>query len=188
MSSRKLLTGVTAGVVAIGAAFVYFLGGEPGVDAGISPSEVGQAAQGQGIKNANPVQRKDPAQSGTVAEREAPSAADSTGKGGNPKARRIRAALDTPAHAFLARTSPAWVQARRVLSTHAELEWVEKLEDLLQDISEARRDLELEGAFLLARQNALLESLLNADFPPDLKADIQSPLAVLAERIEAYAN
>lgn len=188
MASRKLWIGVAVGVVGVGAVIFFFSASEQGREARGQGAEHGQVEDRNGIEHAKVAQQENPVREGTAGKKGGPSAAKPHGTGGNPKARRIRAALDTPAHAFLAKTSPAWVQTRKVLRSHGELEWAEKLDDLLEDISKARRDLELEGEFLLGRQNAILESLWNTDFSADLKAEIRGPLDLLAERIEAYEN
>jgi len=108
--------------------------------------------------------------------------------GGNPKANRIREALSSPEHAFLARTSPIWVQVRRVLSQYEKTDWIERVNGLLNDISDGRRNVDFQGEVLFARQNAMLESLWNSDFSEELTAALREPLAVLAERIEIYEN
>jgi hypothetical protein len=110
------------------------------------------------------------------------------GVGGNPKARRIREALDTPQHALLARTSPVWVQIQKVLREEASGEWLPEVEALLQDLEEARRDMALEGAYLVGRQNSLLESLWNAELSDTLSEALKEPLAILSERIQAFEN
>jgi hypothetical protein len=110
------------------------------------------------------------------------------GVGGNPKANLIREALSSPEHAFLAKTSPIWVQIRRVLTQFDEPDWIDKVNVLLEDISDGRRTINLEGEVLLSRQNAMLESLWNSDFPMALTNALREPLEILGGRIEAYEN
>jgi hypothetical protein len=91
-------------------------------------------------------------------------------------------------HAFLAKTSPIWVQIRRVLTQFEEPDWIDKVNVLLEDISDGRRTINLEGEVLLSRQNAMLESLWNSDFSVPLTNALREPLEILGGRIEAYEN
>jgi hypothetical protein len=191
MSFRRVSVFFLAALVGVGAAFFLLpraqelptqqqggLGGPGSVE--VQGSQVDALG--------NPESQKSKPEEVPGAKKDGPGGSKPHGTGGNPKARRIREALSTPQHAFLAKTSPIWVQTRKVLRAHDQDVWAEKLSVLLEDISKGRRDLDLEGEFLLGRQNTLLESLWNADFPPALKEGLREPLSILGERIEAYEN
>ena len=119
------------------------------------------------------VQAKDGALTRTIAARapsEADGAADSVepetageprvGRGGNPRAREIAEALSTPAHQLVGRTSPVWVQIRRVLP--AEEEWGdlhEQVDSMLDALRAAARDTTLDLPGLIEAQLSLVNRL-----------------------------
>jgi len=110
------------------------------------------------------------------------------GTGGNPKARELQDALDTPAHGLLANTSPIWVQIQRVLREQAEEEWLPEVEALLLEFRDARREMALEAEALIERQSSLLESIWNADLPEALSSALKEPLTILSERLQSFEN
>ena len=185
MSFRRVSVYFLAAFIGVGAAFLLL---PRGIEA---PEKVSEH------KTVPPSDEAEPVDLGPeVAEKkmagelavESVESAKERGVGGNPNANRIRAALSSPEHAFLAKTSPVWVQIRRVLTQFDEPDWIEQVNVLLEDISDDRRTLDLEGEVLLSRQNAMLESLWGSDFPVALTNALREPLEILGGRIEAYEN
>lgn len=86
------------------------------------------------------------------------------GRGGNPKAREIAEALSTPAHELVGRTSPVWVQIKRVLPEGDGLErWnaeIQAMQDLLKG---AARDINLDLEEVIASQRELLRLMRGED-------------------------
>lgn len=185
MSLRRVSVYFLAALIGVGAAFMLLPRGVELPQDPVKPEAVDQTGEANPIAAAGTDDKEEGKAESSV---EASSGVNSPVAAGNPKANRIREALSTPEHAFLARTSPVWVQIRRVLSQHDESDWIERVNVLLDDISDGRRDVGFQGEVLFSRQNAMLESLWNSDFSAELTAELREPLAVLGERIEIYEN
>jgi hypothetical protein len=185
MSFRRVSVYFLAALIGVGAAFMLLPRGVELPQDPMKPVAADPSGETKSVGSAGTDGKKEGKAESSA---ETSNGVNSPVAGGNPKANRIREALSTPEHAFLARTSPVWVQVRRVLSQHDESDWIERVNVLLDDISDGRRDVDFQGEVLFSRQNAMLESLWNSDFSAELTADLREPLAVLGERIEIYEN
>ena len=86
------------------------------------------------------------------------------GRGGNPKARAIAEALSTPAHELVGRTSPVWVQVRRVLPGEEELSgWHSEVDSMIESLRGAVRDTELDLQDLIESQLDLMNRMERED-------------------------
>ena len=103
------------------------------------------------------------------------------GRGGNPKAREIAEALSTPAHGLIGKTSPVWVQVRRVLPEGDEFTvWREEVESMLDFLKQAARDRTLDMDTLIEEQLDLHGALVKED----LGDAVAEALEVLASRLQ----
>lgn len=107
---------------------------------------------------------------------------EAVGVGGNPKARRIAEALSTPGHELVGRTSPVWVQVRRVLPEEDELSvWRDEVGEMISYLKASARDTQLEISALVDTQMSLVEEMRGAS----LGDSVDEALQELATRLSA---